>query len=220
MTYAKFTNVPPDVAKLSLSKGCRQMYNPDTRGMIVTIPGKPHDAVTGEFHSQFAIAAYLANMKDFFWSLTIARVEAIKWPSLVLEVGLSESRKKLLADAWWLANSQGEVHVVIITSVNLTVARVTFETIGLEQPSKDMRNGRRLYRTETRQSIVVSRVHGGPGQPITTVPNTSPIITTLEEVLCRPSRRPIQRSLFPHWKGSRVPHGVGKAFEFVVFSTV
>lgn len=73
--YAKFTNVPPDVAKLNLSKGCRQMYNPDTRGMIVTIPGRPHNAITGELYSQFAVAAYLANMKDTFWSLTTARVE-------------------------------------------------------------------------------------------------------------------------------------------------
>ncbi|CRL29321.1 unnamed protein product [Penicillium camemberti] len=29
--YAKFTNVPPDVAKLDLSKACRKMYDPDTR---------------------------------------------------------------------------------------------------------------------------------------------------------------------------------------------
>lgn len=217
--YAKFTNVRPDVAKLSLSKGCRQMYNPETRGMIVTIPGKPHDAVTGELNSQFAVTAYLANMRDTFWSLTTARIQGTlcskepdgswtpkdlplgrsdTWPAIVLEVGVSESRKKLRADAaWWLANSEGQVHVVIIISVNRTVAEVTFESIVLQQPPTYMRHGRRQYRPETRQSIVVSRAPGGPGQPITTVPNTSPMIITLEEVLCRPPNPPETDPVIP-----------------------
>lgn len=217
--YAKFTDVPPDIAKLNLSKGCRQMYNPDTRGMIVTIPGRPHDAITGELHSKFGAATSLANMQDTFWSLTTARVEGTicskepdgswipqnlppgrseKWPSLVLEVGVSESKKKLRADAaWWLANSDGQVHVVITISVNRTVAKVTFETIVLQQPPTYMRNGRRRYRTEIRQSIVVSRAQGGPGQPITTVPNTSPLIITLEEVLCRPPSPPETDPVIP-----------------------
>ncbi|CAI7655832.1 unnamed protein product [Penicillium glandicola] len=198
--YAKLTNVPPDVADLSLSKGCRQMYNPDTRYMIVTIPGKPHDAVV-----------------DTFWSLTTARIQGMvcskepdgswtpenlplgrsdTWPTVVLEVGVSESKKKLRADAaWWLANSDGQVHVVIIISVNQTMAEVTFETIVLQQPPTYMRNGRRQYRPEIRQSIVVSR--GGPGEPITTVPNTSPLIITLEEVLCRPANPPETDPVIP-----------------------
>ena len=64
--YAKFTNVPPDVVKLDLSKSCRKMYNPEICSMIVTIPGRPHDSITGELNSQFAVATYLANMKDTF----------------------------------------------------------------------------------------------------------------------------------------------------------
>ena len=233
--YAKFTNVPPDVAKLKLSKGCRQMYNPDTRGMIVTIPGKPHEGVAGELSSAFAVAAYLANMQNTFWSRACARVQGTlcskepdgswcpqilspgrsdTWPTIVLEVGVSESRKKLRADAaWWLANSKGQVHVVILISVNQTVAEVTFESIVLQQPPTYMRNGRRQYRPETRQSIVVSRTPGGAGQPITTVPNTSPLIISLAEVLCRPPNPPMTDPVIPvssleriasaawHWQG-------------------
>lgn len=134
--YAKFTNVPPDVANLKLSKGCRQLYNPDTRAMIVTIPGRPHDAIVGELQSEFNRAILFANLGRTLCSLTTARVEGNicskepdgswipeqlppgrndRWPTIVLEVGVSESKKKLRADAaWWLASSQGQVHVVII----------------------------------------------------------------------------------------------------------
>lgn len=86
---------------------------------------------------------------------------------------------------------------MIIISINRTVARVTFETIMLEQPPTYMPNGQRRYRTEIRQSIVVSRAQGGPDQPITTVPDTSPLIITLEEVLCRPPNAPETDPLIP-----------------------
>ncbi|KOS43381.1 hypothetical protein ACN38_g5695 [Penicillium nordicum] len=42
--YAKFTNVSLDVARYNSNERCRKMYNPDTRSMIVTTPGKAHDA--------------------------------------------------------------------------------------------------------------------------------------------------------------------------------
>jgi len=217
--YAKFTNVPPDVAKLNLSKGCRQMYNPDTRGMIVTIPGKPHDAIVGEVNIQFGDATYVANMRGTFWSMTTARNQGAvcskepdgqwaprnlppgrsdKWPSIVLEVGASESKTKLRADAaWWLANSDGQVHVVITISLNPTVAEVTFETIVLQQPPTYMRHNRRQYRAQTRQSIVVSRPPGGPSQPITTTPNTLPLLITFQEVVCRPPIPPEADPVIP-----------------------
>ncbi|CDM27064.1 unnamed protein product [Penicillium roqueforti FM164] len=104
--------------------------------MIVTIPGRPHDAIVGELQSEFNRAILFANLGRTLCSLTTARVEGNicskepdgswipeqlppgrndRWPTIVLEVGVSESKKKLRADAaWWLASSQGQVHVVII----------------------------------------------------------------------------------------------------------
>jgi len=73
--YAKFTSVLLDVAKLNLSKEYRQMYNLDTRGMIVTIPGKPHDAIVSEVNIQFGDATYVANIRGTSWSLTTARIQ-------------------------------------------------------------------------------------------------------------------------------------------------
>ena len=50
-----------------------------------------------------------------------------KWPSLVLEVGYSESASKLRNDAsWWLAESQGDVRVVMTLKV-LRNYRMHFE---------------------------------------------------------------------------------------------
>ncbi|KAJ5288730.1 hypothetical protein N7478_001760 [Penicillium angulare] len=210
--YARFTNVPPDVAKLKFSKACHQMYNPETRAMIITLPGRPHDAVAMEFTSQFIVATFLSNMKNTLWSLSSARVEGTRcskepdgswipkdlpasrndtWPTIVLEVGVSESLNKLRADAaWWLSNSKGDVNLVIIISINQAVAEVTFESIVLQQPPTYMRNGQRQYRPHTRQSIVVSRAPSSPGQPINTVPNTLPLKILFEEVLCRPPQPP------------------------------
>lgn len=42
--YARFTNVPPDIANFKLSKRCRQLHDRDTRYLIVTLPGKPQKA--------------------------------------------------------------------------------------------------------------------------------------------------------------------------------
>lgn len=206
--YAKFTNVPPHIAEISFSKGCRQMYDPSIRALVITVPGTPHGAVIGEFYSRFAITTHIANIADTVSSLAGTRVQGTtcskephgswapedmppgrneNWPTVVLEVGVSELRNKLRADAaWWLADSDGQVHVVIIISVNQTIAEVTFEKVTLQERPRYMRNGRRQFQPETRQLIRVSRTPGGPGQPITTVPNTSPLIITVQELLCRP----------------------------------
>ncbi|KAF9238426.1 hypothetical protein DTO013E5_10091 [Penicillium roqueforti] len=196
--YAKFTNVPPDIAELILSNEYRQLYDRHTRSLIVTIPGRPHDALVGELHLVMAVS--LANMRRTEWSLTTARVEggicakepdgswiprelppgrSEKWPTVILEVGVSEAKKKLRADAdWWLANSEGQVHVVITIAVSRTVPEVTFETVVLEQPPTYIM-GQRRYVTQVRQSIVVFRP---PGGPITAVPDISPLIITLQQV--------------------------------------
>ncbi|KAJ5804815.1 uncharacterized protein N7518_001118 [Penicillium psychrosexuale] len=43
-----------------------------------------------------------------------------KWPTVGVEVGVSETYRKLKADAWWwwLTNSKGDVKLVIIVSIN------------------------------------------------------------------------------------------------------
>ncbi|EPS27739.1 hypothetical protein PDE_02683 [Penicillium oxalicum 114-2] len=207
-TYAKFTNVPPEIAELKLSKGCRQLYDAGNRYLLITVPGVPHERAVGQFQTFLTLSLEAAGIVLLVVNGVSGRVEGTQsskepdgswfpksippgrsrtWPSVVLEVGVSESRKKLRADAtWWLANSQGEVNIVILISINRTIAEVIFESVVLEQPPIYMRNGRRQYRPHTRQSIKVTRLPGGAGQPVTTVPSTSPLTITIEEIMCRP----------------------------------
>jgi hypothetical protein len=57
-----------------------------------------------------------------------------KWPTVVVEVGVSESYRKLRADAqWWLTNSRSDVKLVIIVSVSRKTPNIKFETVALDQ---------------------------------------------------------------------------------------
>ncbi|KAK2742426.1 hypothetical protein FQN55_007864 [Onygenales sp. PD_40] len=49
---------------------------------------------------------------------SLPHTRSAKWPSLVLEVGYSESASKLRSDAsWWLTESRGDVRVVITMEI-------------------------------------------------------------------------------------------------------
>ncbi|KKZ68648.1 hypothetical protein EMCG_05734 [[Emmonsia] crescens] len=53
-----------------------------------------------------------------YWPRSLPATRSAKWPSLVLEVGYSESASKLRNDAsWWLTESQGDVRVVITLKI-------------------------------------------------------------------------------------------------------
>ncbi|KAF7718704.1 Uncharacterized protein PECH_001485 [Penicillium ucsense] len=206
--YAKFTNVPADIAKQKFRKGCQQLYDAATQLLIVTVPGLAHDTAVGKFTWFFTTSCQTAGI-ELVIPTSSARVHGVQgykepdgswspeevptgrnpiWPSVVLEVGLSESRRKLRADAaWWLANanSAGQVNVVILISINRAVAEIIFESVVLEQPPTHLRGGRKQSRLQTRQSIKVTRPPGGTSQPITTVPSTLPFTITFEEIMCR-----------------------------------
>ncbi|PGH29991.1 hypothetical protein GX50_07238 [[Emmonsia] crescens] len=53
-----------------------------------------------------------------YWPHSLPATRSAKWPSLVLEVGYSESASKLRNDAsWWLTESQGDVRVMITLKI-------------------------------------------------------------------------------------------------------
>ncbi|OJJ49266.1 hypothetical protein ASPZODRAFT_13991 [Penicilliopsis zonata CBS 506.65] len=50
-----------------------------------------------------------------------------KWPTLVIEVGDSESYQKLVSDvAWWQSESQGDVQIVLTVGINQQRKEITF----------------------------------------------------------------------------------------------
>jgi hypothetical protein len=57
-----------------------------------------------------------------------ARLNEEAWPTLVLETGLSESLPQLRMDTrWWLANSQGQVKIVILIAIDRAVKNIHLE---------------------------------------------------------------------------------------------
>ncbi|KAJ5544811.1 hypothetical protein N7461_007115 [Penicillium sp. DV-2018c] len=107
------------------------------------------------------------------------------WPSVVAQVAYSESSRRLHLDAsWWLANSQGEVKVVILIFIAQGRANITFESIINSQPIIALRNGRPRFQPVTRQKIEVSRPPGGSTMPVSCVP-AEPLHVSCEELLRR-----------------------------------
>ncbi|KAJ5699272.1 hypothetical protein N7536_002285 [Penicillium majusculum] len=113
-----------------------------------------------------------------------------------MEIGVSNAFQKLRADAaWWLANSMGQVNLVLVVSIDQTCPEITFQTIVLDPES----SAKRRYIPMVRQSVTTSRAPKQPDTPITTSPE-EPLIIRFEEMCCRPPTAPesdIQISL--HW---------------------
>jgi len=58
-----------------------------------------------------------------------AREKPIDWPTIMIESGFSESLKHLRNGAnWWLTNSQGEVKIVVIISIQPANKKLHLET--------------------------------------------------------------------------------------------
>jgi hypothetical protein len=206
-SYVKLTNVSPELAKLKLRKSYRHFYDPRSRIMIITIPGPLHEAANGAFSTIFLDSTRTANIqRRAVQQLSTARVQGHfcakepdnqfrptdllnttdLWPTVVLEVGVSESQKKLRADAnWWLANGEGKVKLVITIAVNTSVPELIFESVELDQPLPVLRNNRIRYQTRVRQKITVSKPPGGDNSSIRCDPDTS-LNISCQELLGRP----------------------------------
>lgn len=61
------------------------------------------------------------------------------WPSIAIEAGFSETKAKLAADArWWLLESEGEVQIVLTTSIHQTKRDIVLEAWELaERPTRN-----------------------------------------------------------------------------------
>lgn len=80
----------------------------------------------------------------------ITNSKVADWPTLVLEVGVSESKSKLEEDTkWWFNNSEGRVRIVLVAVVK-THSSVTFEKWQLLPPDAPS-NVTRQYVTSLRQ---------------------------------------------------------------------
>jgi len=61
----------------------------------------------------------------------------VKWPTLVIVSGMSESREKVIEDAsWWFENSYGQVRMVITLLINRAKKTVGWEMRQLTKPGQ------------------------------------------------------------------------------------
>ncbi|XHF98763.1 hypothetical protein AWENTII_002302 [Aspergillus wentii] len=80
-----------------------------------------------------------------------------RWPSVVVEAGLSEGLGRLRIDAqWWLLRSRGQVKLAIVISVNRNEPRILFEQ--WEAYSGPSRSGHDL-RSDSRGELRAERTH-------------------------------------------------------------
>jgi len=107
--------------------------------------------------------------KEAYWALKPGwiRPYADDWPSLVIECGVSESKRRLRADAsWWLQNSQEEVKIVLVVKVSEGDRKIKLEQWEMDtepnpQATQDRPNGSRTSLTRTQKITIVSPLGSG-----------------------------------------------------------
>lgn len=206
--YICFTNVSLAIADKFSLRSTRQMFNRSTQYMIIKLLTGAHETAASCLDS--AVYNELYNMgldqsirplrsktiQGFFCrkeadaSFGLAqpipgRCRSTKWPTVVIEVGVSKSYRKLRVDAeWWLTSSKGDVKLGIIVSISRKSPNITFETVTLGLPVNSLRLQRPRYVLKIRQSITVSRKKNEPNSPITITPPV-PLTIRFEELCCR-----------------------------------
>ncbi|KAJ5774540.1 hypothetical protein N7457_009436 [Penicillium paradoxum] len=204
--YLRFTNVPPTIAEEFSSSSARHMFSYDTRSMIIKLVTGAHDTASRGLLCEVRDVVRDMGLGRSIRPVGSKRVRGMssskeadeswvptqpipgrdaKWPTVVVEVGVSESYQKLKADAeWWFTNSKGDVKLVIIVSVNRKAPDIKFETIFLDTVVSSLRSQRPRYVLTIRQSITTSRDANKSNSQITIRPAV-PLTIGFEELFCR-----------------------------------
>jgi hypothetical protein len=136
--------------RYTIGRGLRFTYCTDINTLIIKVPSPEHEAVTRTFTHDFMDQirpmglTELGDLKDMgattyrgtstkkepdsCWRPLAARPNKQDWPTLVFEVGVSETLRKLRMDArWWLANSQGHVKIVLLFKISRATRTIQIE---------------------------------------------------------------------------------------------
>ncbi|KAJ6125327.1 hypothetical protein N7471_012644 [Penicillium samsonianum] len=204
--YIRFTNVPPAIADKFSLRNTRQMFNRSTQYMIIKLLTGAHETAARGLGGAVQNEIYNTGLDELIRPLGSKTIQGVfcrkeanaaygpaqpvpgrnpKWPTVVVEVGVSESYRKLRADAeWWLTNSRGDVKLVIIVFVSRKTPNIKFETVALDPTVNSLRLQRPRYVAKIRQSITASRDANQPNSQITIRPAV-PLNIGFEELFCR-----------------------------------
>lgn len=160
--YAVFSCVPPSAINEMIKRPwlwggvCMHIfYSADSQKLIVKLPKRPHKIMSRGFdfliqsetvrqgirHDLTSIGSetiqesVYAKEPDSAWmpQQQVPRCDD-KWPTLVLEVGLSKSLSHLHINMkWWFAHSGGQVKIVIIVSIHQTEPKIMVEKWEFQQ---------------------------------------------------------------------------------------
>jgi hypothetical protein len=115
-----------------------------------------------------------------------SRPDDTDWPTIVFEAGLSESLNQLRIDAaWWLTNSNSDVNIVIIISLQKAQSRIQIEKWELALPDP----ARPCTRSTSSNQQTPTKVH-----EITIDPNNNvagaPLVLEFQKIFLRPAIHP------------------------------
>ncbi|KAJ5783473.1 uncharacterized protein N7518_009150 [Penicillium psychrosexuale] len=178
--YICFTNVLPTIADNFSLRSTRQMFNRRTRYMIIKLFIGAHETASCGLGGAVQYEIYNMGLGKSIRPLGSKTIQERR-PTVMVEVGVSESYRKLRADAeWWLINSRGDVKLVIIVSISRKTPNIKFEAVTLDPTV----NSLRLQWPKIRRTITASRDANKPYSQITIRPAV-PLIIGFEELLCR-----------------------------------
>lgn len=103
-----------------------------------------------------------------------------RWPSFVMEAGLSTASAKLQADAkWWIAESEGDVRTVLVTTVNPKKPEIVIQKW---DPLSIKQNNSEFKATPTFQhQVLLSRPEG----PSEIAVENGPLVLPFEDIFLR-----------------------------------
>ncbi|KAE8370462.1 hypothetical protein BDV27DRAFT_169023 [Aspergillus caelatus] len=126
----------------------RLSYFPDIQTLIVKVPSREHEKAHVTFGGRMSRKVFMMGVgvlefqglgatrytgstastkeSDSSWTNDLLRPRS--FPMLVIEAGVSESMRRLWADAaWWMANSNGLVNIVLLIKVTKNRRKIDIE---------------------------------------------------------------------------------------------
>ncbi|KAE8356763.1 hypothetical protein BDV28DRAFT_163777 [Aspergillus coremiiformis] len=210
--YLSFKHVSPadfkdiDTHRSQLG-AVRFTYYPDINTLLIKVPTRAHEVVHRNFDRKISSQFDAMNIDiDQFLSLgatryvgpTASEKEADSsftnpvfrprdsdWPTLVIESGVSESMPRLRQDAaWWMANSRGQVQIVLLIKVTRDTKCMVIEKYVPEARVYPNTRAQALAGPDYRPALVsTTEVHQGAYPPYVQGP---PVILEFQRVLGRP----------------------------------
>ena len=152
-----------DANRTDLGRGIRFTHYVEEKLLIVKTPSPIHEIAHRTFGSMFEKQTWLMDMCVFdLYHLGAARVQIprrtskesdssyapnppqSKWPTFVIEAGVSETLLRLRVDAqWWLSNSDGLVKIVMLLEINRPRKEIRIEQWENDPPEVTRRSTRR-----------------------------------------------------------------------------